>query len=170
MYDRFSFIHLPSRGYLCLFFFSSRRRHTRFDCDWSSDVCSSDLRRAPVLVLGTLALIGKLHLELEKAPLELIFELVHEARPALPGKLRTCIAPRPPHHRPLLAHAVEPVVGYVAPRPVPHHLPPPVLHQGPVLLRRDPMPGGRIVQPGLGHLLLLLRRSACLLEGIERRE
>src|SRR2546427_12167234 len=28
-------------GYV--FFFSSRRRHTRFDCDWSSDVCSSDL-------------------------------------------------------------------------------------------------------------------------------
>src|SRR2546430_9757869 len=27
----------------CVFFFSSRRRHTRFDCDWSSDVCSSDL-------------------------------------------------------------------------------------------------------------------------------
>src|SRR5256886_3769342 len=26
-------------------FFSSRRRHTRFDCDWSSDVCSSDLVR-----------------------------------------------------------------------------------------------------------------------------
>src|SRR6266853_861269 len=25
------------------FFLSSRRRHTRFDCDWSSDVCSSDL-------------------------------------------------------------------------------------------------------------------------------
>src|SRR5205085_6469441 len=28
------------------FFFSSRRRHTRFDCDWSSDVCSSDLLHA----------------------------------------------------------------------------------------------------------------------------
>src|SRR5260370_15042793 len=28
---------------LCFFFFSSRRRHTRFKCDWSSDVCSSDL-------------------------------------------------------------------------------------------------------------------------------
>src|SRR5205085_6287136 len=27
----------------CMFFFSSRRRHTIFDCDWSSDVCSSDL-------------------------------------------------------------------------------------------------------------------------------
>src|SRR5690606_39821155 len=26
-----------------LFFFSSRRRHTRFSRDWSSDVCSSDL-------------------------------------------------------------------------------------------------------------------------------
>src|SRR2546430_9279911 len=30
------------------FFFSSRRRHTRFDCDWSSDVCSSDLLVADV--------------------------------------------------------------------------------------------------------------------------
>src|SRR2546430_8400428 len=31
--------------YVVFFFFSSRRRHTRFDCDWSSDVCSSDLTR-----------------------------------------------------------------------------------------------------------------------------
>src|SRR5207248_4704293 len=29
------------------FFFSSRRRHTRSYGDWSSDVCSSDLRRPP---------------------------------------------------------------------------------------------------------------------------
>src|SRR5260370_12236646 len=28
---------------MLIFFFSSRRRHTRFKCDWSSDVCSSDL-------------------------------------------------------------------------------------------------------------------------------
>src|SRR5689334_24058521 len=28
----------------CHFFFSSRRRHTRWNCDWSSDVCSSDLK------------------------------------------------------------------------------------------------------------------------------
>src|SRR5438270_9946597 len=34
-----------SVGCLHCFFFSSRRRHTRFDCDWSSDVCSSDLWR-----------------------------------------------------------------------------------------------------------------------------
>src|SRR5438034_11267228 len=31
---------------MCCFFFSSRRRHTRSLCDWSSDVCSSDLRDA----------------------------------------------------------------------------------------------------------------------------
>src|SRR5207237_5927094 len=30
--------------YWIYFFFSSRRRHTRFKCDWSSDVCSSDLK------------------------------------------------------------------------------------------------------------------------------
>src|SRR5260370_32178476 len=30
-------------SYMFFFFFSSRRRHTRFKCDWSSDVCSSDL-------------------------------------------------------------------------------------------------------------------------------
>src|SRR5438270_10664840 len=37
------------------FFFSSRRRHTSFDCDWSSDVCSSDLemrRDERVIVMG----------------------------------------------------------------------------------------------------------------------
>src|SRR5215210_2265906 len=28
---------------VCFFFFSSRRRHTRYIGDWSSDVCSSDL-------------------------------------------------------------------------------------------------------------------------------
>src|SRR5439155_10935784 len=31
--------------YICVcFFFSSRRRHTRWPRDWSSDVCSSDLK------------------------------------------------------------------------------------------------------------------------------
>src|SRR5260370_32090172 len=32
------------------FFFSSRRRHTRFKCDWSSDVCSSDLGLRPIIL------------------------------------------------------------------------------------------------------------------------
>src|SRR5690606_39386504 len=31
-------------GLILFFFFSSRRRHTRFSRDWSSDVSSSDLR------------------------------------------------------------------------------------------------------------------------------
>src|SRR5206468_6605730 len=34
--------------FVSLFFFSSRRRHTRSDRDWSSDVCSSDLLDVPV--------------------------------------------------------------------------------------------------------------------------
>src|SRR6266480_938244 len=34
---------------LFFFFFSSRRRHTRLTCDWSSDVCSSDLPGSCVL-------------------------------------------------------------------------------------------------------------------------
>src|ERR1035437_10762595 len=38
------------QGFIC--FFSSRRRHTRYWCDWSSGVCSSDLPSLPKDVLG----------------------------------------------------------------------------------------------------------------------
>src|SRR5215204_34774 len=38
--------------FFCLFFFSSRRRHTRSLGDWSSDVCSSDLERIPTNILA----------------------------------------------------------------------------------------------------------------------
>src|SRR5437762_1670261 len=38
----YAWVRLGSDG---RFFFSSRRRHTRYIGDWSSDVCSSDLRR-----------------------------------------------------------------------------------------------------------------------------
>src|SRR3712207_8791531 len=39
-------------GYKCkLFFFSSRRRHTRYWRDWSSDVCSSDLDIGGIIVI-----------------------------------------------------------------------------------------------------------------------
>src|SRR5256886_10829598 len=41
---------LVAEGGFCVFF-SSRRRHTRFDCDWSSDVCSSDLHKVAVVNL-----------------------------------------------------------------------------------------------------------------------
>src|SRR5216683_256041 len=43
---RSSFVHVSVERYghfVVFFFFSSRRRHTRSDRDWSSDVCSSDL-------------------------------------------------------------------------------------------------------------------------------
>src|SRR2546430_3527099 len=40
------------------FFFSSRRRHTRFDCDWSSDVCSSDLRELAQAIVAALPASG----------------------------------------------------------------------------------------------------------------
>src|SRR2546430_8686271 len=47
------------------FFFSSRRRHTRFDCDWSSDVCSSDLFTIP-----TPALLAKVVDMIDRIPME----------------------------------------------------------------------------------------------------
>src|SRR5256884_2023762 len=36
--------------YVCFFFFSSRRRHTRCSRDWSSDVCSSDLPEEAIVM------------------------------------------------------------------------------------------------------------------------
>src|ERR1039458_3245077 len=38
---------------MLLFFFSSRRRHTRCLSDWSSDVCSSDLRECPIVIAAS---------------------------------------------------------------------------------------------------------------------
>src|SRR5699024_11999752 len=48
--------HLSSFSSSFLFFFSSRRRHTRSKRDWSSDVCSSDLAFA--LTHSSYALTG----------------------------------------------------------------------------------------------------------------
>src|SRR4051812_49479349 len=46
----FSIFLLVCFSVFFFFFFSSRRRHTRLTCDWSSDVCSSDLaQRAQLL-------------------------------------------------------------------------------------------------------------------------
>src|SRR2546430_876940 len=47
------YVEVSVCGLCVFFFFSSRRRHTRFDCDWSSDVCSSDL--ALQLCVGSIA-------------------------------------------------------------------------------------------------------------------
>src|SRR2546430_13996225 len=51
------------------FFFSSRRRHTRFDCDWSSDVCSSDLTFIP----DNLANISPYGEKLQRRGIEIIY-------------------------------------------------------------------------------------------------
>src|SRR5690606_41056847 len=60
-----------------LFFFSSRRRHTRFSRDWSSDVCSSDLSAirqvsAGILLLVALGISGKLKISKQDLLLQLV--------------------------------------------------------------------------------------------------
>src|SRR5690606_41505144 len=55
-----------------LFFFSSRRRHTRFSRDWSSDVCSSDLwdlKRWCCLLAGYCPLQARAHPDKRLPPL-----------------------------------------------------------------------------------------------------
>src|SRR4030065_971816 len=47
---------------LYFFVFSSRRRHTRFKCDWSSDVCSSDLGRGFRGILYGVRVRSEIHL------------------------------------------------------------------------------------------------------------
>src|SRR6476620_5710733 len=59
------------------FFFSSRRRHTRYWRDWSSDVCSSDLERR-VEAVGEIAPVGfGLLQECFERPFELRRGLLH---------------------------------------------------------------------------------------------
>src|SRR5437588_7957729 len=57
------FFHVLVFVFFFFFFFSSRRRHTRSLCDWSSDMCSSDLGAQPWIsraVSGApLAFIGR---------------------------------------------------------------------------------------------------------------
>src|SRR5699024_11379861 len=61
---------MPTILFICDFFFSSRRRHTRSKRDWSSDVCSSDLNNwhrikidysMPVIIDPIMADFGKLY-------------------------------------------------------------------------------------------------------------
>src|SRR5436190_15675857 len=49
------------------FFFSSRRRHTRSLCDWSSDVCSSDLSFGDRQMIGTSAEMKVLDADINRA-------------------------------------------------------------------------------------------------------
>src|SRR5256885_3092411 len=60
-----------------VFFFSSRRRHTRLQGDWSSDVCSSDLSRARPGVVRLTGLFG-------------LAEFVEKAEPELAANAMLC--------------------------------------------------------------------------------
>src|ERR671932_1667649 len=64
---------------LFFFFFSSRRRHTRSLCDWSSDVCSSDLFDVPELLRDT---VQEVHSEYGGDERD---EYTPEGRPATQG-------------------------------------------------------------------------------------
>src|SRR5256885_12257583 len=52
---------------MVFFFFSSRRRHTRLQGDWSSDVCSSDLLLQPRLLVAV-----EKHIDLRKGAAALL--------------------------------------------------------------------------------------------------
>src|SRR3989454_6608319 len=60
----------------CFFFFSSRRRHTRLQGDWSSDVCSSDL--LPGVRIHAEPSMGTTGIALSVAKTEEIYQREHE--------------------------------------------------------------------------------------------
>src|SRR2546430_8692896 len=74
---------------MIFFFFSSRRRHTRFDCDWSSDVCSSDLlygSRIPQMFGFVAILVGLGHSVLAMSGEESLAQVYREIEsPKLPN-------------------------------------------------------------------------------------
>src|SRR5437763_15107020 len=75
------------------FFFSSRRRHTRYIGDWSSDVCSSDLVTLCLLVFVTAQAVArsKLSPELQHAkpgkPVDVIVQFTSDPSEQLIGKV-----------------------------------------------------------------------------------
>src|SRR6266496_5375426 len=76
--------------YISLFFFSSRRRHTRSLRDWSSDVCSSDLEPGPVPGADAAHPRNILEGELESGPPFLRAAVLSERQPA--SQQHACIS------------------------------------------------------------------------------
>src|SRR5689334_24233271 len=81
----FIFAVTVSSTFLFSFFFSSRRRHTRWNCDWSSDVCSSDL---PRLAAGAQDLEGIAALQRIRGKDRLPHRPVHRAFLREPRRVR----------------------------------------------------------------------------------
>src|SRR5260370_13493843 len=75
-----------------LFFFSSRRRHTRFKCDWSSDVCSSDLRDMHIKTL----MLQDGHDRFPQQGLVIGGEDIHKEGDLWPGRSRLAGPATPP--------------------------------------------------------------------------
>src|SRR5207237_6532628 len=78
---------------VAFFFFSSRRRHTRFKCDWSSDVCSSDLfswTKCPVARIVAHHVLARACAESRRA---------RGARPCHPGRARARVVRARPYGR-----------------------------------------------------------------------
>src|SRR5256885_16533362 len=87
----------PADALSCFFFFfSSRRRHTRLQGDWSSDVCSSDLITSWVQVmLGQHILPRNYHPAVDLIPEAELNELVGGVR----NVISTCVAAMPMHEQ-----------------------------------------------------------------------
>src|SRR5437870_13515595 len=73
-----------------LFFFSSRRRHTRWPRDWSSDVCSSDLDCLAAYSPGQCSFTSFSHRCLEDGKLTSMWCRVH--MPASLARQVSCLA------------------------------------------------------------------------------
>src|SRR5260370_13157252 len=114
------------------FFFSSRRRHTRFKCDWSSDVCSSDLtdhKRAEAALRTTekLAAAGRMAAALAHEinnPLESVTNLVYLAKRerAVPEPVRNYLKPAD-EELVRIAHIPKQALGPNRASPTPEPLP-----------------------------------------------
>src|SRR5256885_16106881 len=77
---------------IIFFFFSSRRRHTRLQGDWSSDVCSSDLRGGEVGAADLTAEERKAYYDAENQAVDLIngdfYKYAHHVAAAAKGALQ----------------------------------------------------------------------------------
>src|SRR6267143_4254367 len=94
------------------FFFSSRRRHTRWNCDWSSDVCSSDLAQ-PGGWCRFLARNARLHPPDRGAKSERLTRLLVLQLLARADSIQTRIACIPHFSHTALANLREDLVGLV---------------------------------------------------------
>src|SRR6266446_9663041 len=86
----FFFFH-NKRILFVFFFFSSRRRHTRLQGDWSSDVCSSDLRRLAMVDAGKQQRRSTLENRQRRAPQKIREARVDGVLAAADGKNETGI-------------------------------------------------------------------------------